>query len=368
MGILGLLFRGAREVVQEQSAKRDLERKLGRKVSTDELYSLGSHLDAAQPTAPQMPLISTPRESGVPFGDAKPPMKTLTKLLLIGLPLLFFGGVGAVALVAIMPEHQYNRLNPFTPKPPAGTFPARLGAFSLKQSPDWHSVQSYNPVEYWDADYTNGSNYITSKLWDCKSDAELNAAFEKQKKYLTPSGKYKITDDSATRFALVTYPGMSTYVLFKDGLRLRQVGGSTQQPVLEVEGLLKNAPPVEMTPINVSEMEASNPTGGNLSVTVLQLLDDYKKDAAAADRKYKGKTITVTGTVEVADKDKTGKPMIGFMRPGATAPKDGMVVCSFEKSQEANLSKVKKGDLVMLKGRVFGNVVFSVMLENCAKL
>src|SRR5215213_1979174 len=162
MGILGLLFRGGREFIQEQSAKRDLERKLGRRVSKDELYSLGSHLDAAQPNAPQMPLISTPRESSVPFGDAKPPMKTLTKLLLIGLPLLFFGVVGALAFVSIMPERQYNRLNPFTPKPPAGSFPSQLGAFNLKDSPDWNSVKSYNPFEYWEGNYTNGSNYITS--------------------------------------------------------------------------------------------------------------------------------------------------------------------------------------------------------------
>jgi hypothetical protein len=368
MGILGLLFRGAREVVQEQSAKRDLERKLGRKVSKDELYSLGSHLDAADPSAANMPLKSTPRESTVPFGDAKPPMKTLTKLLLIGIPLLLFGVVGAVGYVAIMPEYQFNRLNPFTPKPPAGTFPSQLGAFNLKESPDWHKAASYNPVEYWEGTYTNGANYITYKLWDCKSEAELLSAFEKQKKSVVPSGKYKITDDGAFRYALVTYPGMTTYVLFMDGLRLIQVGGSAQKPVLEMEGLLKNAPPVEMTPINVSEMEASNPAGDNLSVTVLHLLDDYKKDAAAADKKYKGKTITVSGTVEVADKDKSGKPMIAFMRPGATAPKDGMVVCSFEKSQQASVSAIKKGDTVRLQGRVFGNIVFSVMLDNCAKL
>jgi hypothetical protein len=167
----------------------------------------------------------------------------------------------------------------------------------------------------------------------------------------------------------VTSPSMTTYVLFKDGMRLRQVGGSLQKPVLELEGLLKNAPPVEMTPINVSEIEASGPTdSNNLSVTVLQLLDDYKKDASAADKKYKGKTITVTGTVEVSEKDKKGNWMIAYMRPGSTAPKDGMVVCSFEKSQEASVSKVKKGDMVMLKGKVMMNIIGNVVLENCSKL
>lgn len=368
MGILGLLFRAGREAVQEQSAKRDLEGKLGRKVSTDELYSLGSHLDAAGEINPQKPLISTPRESSVPFGDAKPPMKFTTKLLLVGVPLLLLFIGGAAFLVWNMSEYQYNRLNPFTPKPPAGSFPTSLGAFNLKESPDWHGVKSYNPVEYWEGTYTNGTNYITSKIWNCKSEAELNEAFEKQKKSMTPTSKFKVTDDRADRYAFVN-SSMSTYVLFKDGLRLRQVGGSLQQAVLEFEGLLKNAPPLPLTPINVSELEAQSATGGgnNSAVTVLQLLDDYKKDEAVADKKYKGKTISVTGTVEVSDKDKAGKPMIAFMRPGSTKPADGMVICSFDKSQEAAASKVKKGDTVTLQGSVTMSLLGNVMLENCTK-
>src|SRR5688500_10646117 len=94
-GIFGILFRCAREKLQERAAKSSLESKLGRKVPKEELYSLSSHLDAAQPTVPQMPLQQgMPRTSSVPFGDAKPPMKTATKLLIGGALVLLLGVVG----------------------------------------------------------------------------------------------------------------------------------------------------------------------------------------------------------------------------------------------------------------------------------
>jgi hypothetical protein len=366
MGILGLLFRGTREVVQEQRAKKDLERKLGRKVSKDELYSLGSHLDAAQPAGgQQMPKISTPRESSVPFGDAKPPMKTLTKLLLIGIPLLLLLTIGAVGFVALMSQHDFDRLNPWTPKPPAGTFPSQLGAFNLKEKPDYNRVASYNPVENWEGTYTNGTNYISYKLWNYKSDEEVSAAFDARKKYITPTDKFKVLDDSASRYALVTSGGNQVYVLFKDGARIRQLGGSLQKPVYEVEGLMKNAPPLETVAINMSELSGSTNTGK--TVTIQELLDEYKKDSAAADKKYKDQFIMIKGTVEVSDKDKQGKPMIGFLRPGSTQPKDGMVVCGFEKTEDSVFSKVKKGDTVLLQGKVFGSILGTVVLQNCKK-
>jgi hypothetical protein len=342
-----------------------LEQKLGRKVSEEELYSLGSHLDAAGPGNAQAPLISTPRESSVPFGDAKPPMKFVTKLLLFGVPLLLLILALPVAYVALMSEAQYNRLNPWTPKPPAGSFPAQLGAFNLKDTPDWYGVKSYNPVEYWQGNYSNGTNYITSKVWNYKTDAELNSAFDARKKYITPTAKFKVLDDSPGRYSFMNFSGETVYVLIKDGMLLKELSGTGQKPVYEFEGLLRNAPPKEVVPINYSEMTAATSDGS--TVTVLQLLDDYKKDSAAADKKYKDKTISVTGTVAVADKDKAGKPMIAFMRPGSTKPADGMVICSFDKGQDAVLTKVKKDDTVTLRGKVIMNLLGNVMLENCLK-
>ena len=375
MGILGFLFRAIKEAVQEKSAKSNLENKLGRKVTTNELYSLGSHLDAAQPNAVQQPMRSTPREASVPFGDAKPPMKTLTKLLLVGIPLLFLVVIGVGVMAAIMPERTYNRLNPFTPKPPEGTFPAKVGSYELDHAPDYVAPSSYNPVAHFESEYVSGSENIRYTFWVYNSEAEMNADFEKRKKYVGgASDKGKVTDDSETRYAVAALSGWDNSIVFKDGIYIKQVRAYRQQPTLDFEGFLKNAPPAQAVPLDVSELSKSasnsNSTSstGNSSVTVLQLLDDYKKDAAAADKKYKGKTITVSGTVEVSEKDKKGNWMIAFMRPGSTAPKDGMVVCSFDKSQETSVSKVKKGDAVKLQGKVSMSIVGSVIIENCSRL
>ena len=73
----------------------------------------------------------------------------------------------------------------------------------------------------------------------------------------------------------------------------------------------------------------------------------------------------MTGVVEVTGKDKSGNPFMGFLRPGSTNPLDGMVDCSFDKSQETIVSKVKKGDSVKLQGKVYGNLLGNIMLENC---
>ncbi len=384
MGILGFLIRAIKEAVQEKSAKNNLEDKLGRKVSTNELYSLGSHLDAAEPTAQQMPLISTPRESSVPFGDAKPPMKTLTKLLLIGIPLLLLGAFVLSVFVAAMPERVFNRYNPFAPKPPAGTFPAKLGSYNLDLGPDYEAPNQYNPITHFEGEYKSGAETVRYTLWVYNSEAEMNADFEKRKKSAGgASANGKVVDNSDTRYAVAAMSGWDSSIIFKDGIYIKQIKAYRQQATLDFEGFLKNVPPAQAVTFNVSELSkpatnsnsSSNKSNTNSSsstssssLTVGQLLEEYKSNPSAADQKYKGKTITFSGTAEFADKDKKGNPMVGFMKPGSTKPTDGMVACSFDKSQEAVVLKIKKGDLVKLQGKVSMSLMGSIIIENCLKL
>lgn len=59
--------------------------------------------------------------------------------------------------------------------------------------------------------------------------------------------------------------------------------------------------------------------------------------------------------------------MIGFIRPGATKPTDGMVICNFDKTQMEKVSNVKKGDSVTLRGKMNLHVAGSILLESCTK-
>ena len=120
MGILGLLIRGTRDAVQEHSAKNNLEKKLGRKVSKEELYSLGAHLDAAEP----MPLQSAPRETAMPVTAAKPPMSKLWLLLIAGVLVLFVGIVGVAGSILLMSERS-DRVEKVVAVPRAPARPVR---------------------------------------------------------------------------------------------------------------------------------------------------------------------------------------------------------------------------------------------------
>ena len=367
MRLGGLLGQEAKERAEEFAAKRELEKKLGRKVTTEELYSLGSHLDAAGDIDMSKPMISTPREASVPFGDAKPPMKLSTKLLLIGIPLLLltmcFGGT----VLTSMSQHTFNRLNPFSPKPPEGTFPAKLGNYTLDHKPDYNEPTSYAPVKNFSAEYKNGTETVRYTLYIYNNEAELNEAFDKRRNIKVTSDKSKVADNSENRYAIAALSGWNNYIYFKDGLYLKVIDTFRQNVGLEFEGLLKNAEPLPAVALNESELKTSS-DNTSLSVTATQLLDDYKKDSAAADKKYKGKMIDIHGKVAVSERSKSGTWLVSLMRPGATSPTSGMVVCSFEKSQEAGAMTIKVGDTVHLKGSVINSIVGNVVFERCAKL
>ncbi|HMS40607.1 MAG TPA: hypothetical protein PKE69_10295 [Pyrinomonadaceae bacterium] len=368
MGLLRFIFRGAKEAIEEQSAKSDLEKKLGRKVSEEELYSLGSHLDAAGENTSPQPLKITQRESATPFADAKPPIKLRNKLLLFGILLLIIGFLVGGFVIQNMSKQTYNRLNPFTPKPPEGVFPAKVGDYSLAQKPDYYEPSSYKPTPSFGGEYKkDGEKDVRYNVTIFNSEAEAAEAYDKIKNTIKDSQHGKVVEKSDNRIAFAGLSGWDSNIYFKDGKYLKMINSFAQKPTLDFEGFLKNAAPQAMTMLDQAELKENLATAAAPTVTVQQLLDDYKKDSGAADKKYEGKIIRISGAVEVSDRDKSGKWMIAFMRPGSTKPTDGMVVASFEKAKESSVTSVKKGDNVTLQCKVGIGILMNVMLEKCSK-
>lgn len=110
---------------------------------------------------------------------------------------------------------------------------------------------------------------------------------------------------------------------------------------------------------------AAAPAEEPAPLPALAILDEYQREPAAADRKYKGRTVVISGAVAATGKSKAGVPFVSFQRPGAASPAGAMVVCSLAPDQEAAVRALEKGREVKLAGRVQGTLTGNVLLENC---
>lgn len=363
---LGLVFKGAQEAIEEQSAKRDLEQKLGRKISNEELYSLGAHIDAAGEINTAQPLVLTPRESEIPFAGAKPPMSLTTKLLIV-VPLFLLFVFGAASILKSMPEQSLYGLNPFSPNPPEDVFFQNIGDFALTKRPDYHSPNSSNPVPRFEGEYKNGTqivHYIVSVFDD---EAEAAAAFNKLRETVHGGQNRKVFEKSDSRIFVGAMAGWDSDIYFTDGRFLKKINSFNQKSALDFEGILKNAPPLPIGTFSADELKSDAPAVES-TTGVTELLNYFSKKSPGDNGIYKDKIIKFKGTIESSGRSKKGDWILGFMRPGSTSPTAGMVVASFEKSKEYDVAQAQKGDEVILQCKVSMKVHTSVILENCSKL
>jgi hypothetical protein len=95
-------------------------------------------------------------------------------------------------------------------------------------------------------------------------------------------------------------------------------------------------------------------------ITAEDLFQEYQKDKDAADRKYKGQVITVTGTI---DKTKIGPSG----NPYATMKTSSLVLrvqFLFKKNDESAVMQLTEGQRATIRGTVFGRVG-NVVLQDC---
>lgn len=99
-------------------------------------------------------------------------------------------------------------------------------------------------------------------------------------------------------------------------------------------------------------------TAAPLVVTAPVLVADYEANEIAADRKYKGQILEITGVV-----DSIGKDILDSMYVTLDSGQQfGItnVQCFFDESEETNLAALSKGRSLTVKGRCdgkFGNVL-----------
>jgi hypothetical protein len=93
--------------------------------------------------------------------------------------------------------------------------------------------------------------------------------------------------------------------------------------------------------------------GGDSTLDAAKLARDYDADRKAADAKYKGKTLAVTGIIDIPYKGQ------GFATVHLEVP-DGlknfpMVTADFGAKHEAELRKLRRGDTIRFRGQCEGD-------------
>jgi uncharacterized protein YqgC (DUF456 family) len=97
-------------------------------------------------------------------------------------------------------------------------------------------------------------------------------------------------------------------------------------------------------------------------VTAIQLAEDYKANEIAADAKYKGKLLEISGIVGSIGKDILSTPYITFQTEQYAII--NQVQCMFAKTDEQVLANLSKGQSVTVTGEVSGSVG-NIIVNGC---
>jgi hypothetical protein len=97
-----------------------------------------------------------------------------------------------------------------------------------------------------------------------------------------------------------------------------------------------------------------------ITVSARQLYADYEANGVAADAKYKGKVLQVTGVVNTIDRDIMDKIYVTLKGDQYF----GDIQCFFAESHIGTASQLSKGQTITVKGKCDGKLM-NVMLKGC---
>ena len=96
-------------------------------------------------------------------------------------------------------------------------------------------------------------------------------------------------------------------------------------------------------------------------MSTLQLWNDYQANEVAADEKYKGKELSVSGVVESIDKDYSDDVHIHIRTPNEFMGVDA----TLKDSETQKAAALLKGERIVVLCRGKGAVMGSPMLADC---
>ncbi|MBN2668762.1 MAG: hypothetical protein JXR60_05990 [Bacteroidales bacterium] len=90
------------------------------------------------------------------------------------------------------------------------------------------------------------------------------------------------------------------------------------------------------------------------------ILKQFDENSIKAEEDFKGKVYHIKGFVKDVGKDIMGKPYIVIGNSRGM----GSVQCMFDKNKTKQLAELKKGNEVVVKGKIFSKMMY-VMAEDC---
>jgi hypothetical protein len=97
-----------------------------------------------------------------------------------------------------------------------------------------------------------------------------------------------------------------------------------------------------------------------VEISASQLYADYESNGVAADQKYKGKVLLVSGTVNNIDRDITDNIYVTLKGDEYF----GDIQCFFAEDHVNTASQLSKGQQITVKGKCDGKMM-NVMLKGC---
>lgn len=120
--------------------------------------------------------------------------------------------------------------------------------------------------------------------------------------------------------------------------------------------------PAAVAPAATAAPAAPPPPAPALAVSASELFNDYHDNEVAADQKYKGKRLAVTGTVQSIEKDLFDNIVVRLR----TSNEFMGAMASLDSKYEALAASLRKGAKVAWTCKGGGLVVGSPVLRDCA--
>ena len=100
-----------------------------------------------------------------------------------------------------------------------------------------------------------------------------------------------------------------------------------------------------------------------IKVSAVRLSEEYDANKVAADSKYKGKILEISGIIKDIGKDILDTPYVSLQ--GRQLSLFG-VQCMFARADESKLATLSKGQSIVLQGRVEGELIGNIVVRGCS--